>query len=230
MAILTFGAPVSGLRGSIGGITYSANKSGPYAKSWAKGSNVRTPPQSVDRLLLASLAARWRTLDPLHRADWNAFAANPLQELTNSLGEGYYISGFLWWVKMSRHLIAADRDPIETSPDLTIPPAPPILTLRVSASAVTSRITYAVNTFDPDYDCTIHMCIGQSIGAMAKPLNPLCLGAWQLPPGTELDISAAIVTSFATLQVGQRAFAEISRQNLEGYRSAPTAMAIDVIS
>jgi hypothetical protein len=48
MAIVSFGAPITGMRGSIGGITYSGNKSGAYAKIWAKSANVRTPKQSVD--------------------------------------------------------------------------------------------------------------------------------------------------------------------------------------
>jgi len=230
MAIVSFGAPITGIRGSIGGITYSGNKSGPYAKLWAKGSNVRTPPQSVDRLLLASLAARWRTLDAGDRADWDTFAADPAQELTNSLGEPYYISGFLWWNKISRELIRAGRDPLESGWNVTKPTAPAILTLRVSAGAVASQITYAADTFTPSHDCIIDMCLGQSIGAIAKPLKPLCLGAWQTPGGTSLDISAAVDAAFATVQVGQRAFAEISKQHILGYRSAPTAMATNVIA
>lgn len=229
MAILAFGAPVTGIRGSIGGITYSANKSGPYAKLWAKGANVRTPPQSVDRLLLASLAARWRTLDPGDRADWDTFAADPDQELTNSLGEGYYISGFLWWNKISRELIRAARDPIESGWNVTKPTAPAIDTLVVSAGAATSEITWTGAQFGASYDCIIDMCLGQSIGAIAKPVKPLCLGAYQTPGGTSLDISAEVAAVFATVQVGQRAFVEIFRQNTLGYRSAPTAMASDVI-
>jgi hypothetical protein len=230
MAILTFGAPVTGIRGTIGGITYSGNKSGPYAKIWSRGANVRTPPQSVDRLLLAALAARWRTLSAGHRADWDTFAADPAQELTNSLMQPYYISGFLWWLKISRQLIRAGRLPLESGWNVTKPTAPPILTLRVSAGAVTSQITYAAGTWGTDSDCIIDMCIGQSIGAAAKPLNPLCLCAHQLPAGTALDISANIANCFGSVQLGQRAFAEISRQHRLGYRSAPTAMAIDVVA
>jgi len=230
MAILAFGAPVTGIRGTIGGVTYSSNKSGPYTKLWAKGSNVRTGPQSINRALLASLAARWRTLDPADRADWDDFADDPAQELTNSLGEGYYISGFLWWNKISRELIRAGRDPLESGWNVTKPIAPEILTLRLSAGALTSQITYALNTFDPTYDCIIDMCLGQSIGAIAKPAKPLALGAWQTPAGTSLDISAAVASAFATLQVGQRAFAEIFRQHYLGYRSAPTAIAVNVVA
>jgi hypothetical protein len=230
MAIVTFGAPLSGLRGSIGGVTYSANKSGPYAKLWAKASNVRTPPQSLDRLLLASLAARWRTLDAGDRADWDEFAADPAQELTNSLGEGYYISGFLWWNKISRELIRAGRDPLESGWNVTKPTAPAILTLVISAGAVPSVITYADGTFGVSHDCIIDMCLGQSIGAIAKPMKPLCLGAYQTPGGTSLDISAEVAAAFATPHAGQRAFAEISKQYITGYRSAPTAMASDVVA
>jgi len=230
MAILTFGAPVTGLRGTIGGITYSANKSGPYARIWSRGANVRTPPQSVHRLTLSALAAQWRNIDPADRADWDAFAADPGQELTNALGEAYYISGFLWWIKISRELIFAGRNPIESGWNTVKPTAPPILTLVVSEGAATSEITYAAGTFGVSYDCIIHMTIGQSIGAAAKPAKPLCLGAWQTPAATSLDISSEIAAEFGSVQIGQRAFAEIFRQAVTGYRSAPTAMAADVIA
>jgi hypothetical protein len=179
---------------------------------------------------LAGLAARWRTLDAGDRADWDEFAADPAQELTNSLDEGYYISGFLWWNKISCELIRAGREPLETGWNVTKPTAPSILTLVVSVGAVASEITYAGGTFDPSYDCIINMCIGQSVGAAAKPQTLLCLGAYQTPGGTSLDISADVAAQFGGVRVGQRAFAEIFRQNVLGYRSAPTAMAADVVA
>jgi len=230
MAILTFGAPVTGIRGTIGGITYTANQAGPYARIWSRGANVRTQSQSTSRASLANLASWWRTISASDRADWDTFAADPAQELTNALSEPYYISGFLWWVKISRELLSADRSPLESGWNVTKPTAPTISTLRVSAGAVTSQITFPDGTFTPSYDCVIFMALAQSIGATAKPLVPRFLDGYQTPPNAPLNISASVAAAFGSVQVGQRAFAEVCRQATTGYRSAPTAIAIDVIA
>jgi hypothetical protein len=230
MAIVKFGGGVSGIRGTIAGITFTANKAGPYAKAWSRCANIRTQPQTADRAALATLAARWRTLDPGDQADWNTFAADPQQELTNPLGETYYISGFLWWVKMSEWLRAIDRDPIQTAPLAGPPPAPTVLTLTVSAGDVASEITYALNEFGPAFDCFIKLCIGQSTGAYSMPVKPTCLPGWQIPGASPLDISTEVNDAFPTLQLGQKAFAEIYRQTGEGYRSSPFAIAADVVA
>ena len=100
----------------------------------------------------------------------------------------------------------------------------------MSGGATTSRITYALNEFAPVCDCVIEMAIGQSVGGIAMPVPPIVLGGWQVPGGTSLDISAEVLARFGAPQVGQRAFALVRRQTLEGYRSAPTAIAVDVVA
>jgi hypothetical protein len=230
MAIVIFGGGVAGIRGTLAGATFSANKSGPYARSWSRGANVRSQRQTSQRASIAALAAQWRTIDPADQADWNTYAADPLNRLRNSLGQFYYISGFLWWVKVSRDMITCDRLPVEACTPGTWPPAPTILTLRVSAGAPTSQITYPLFTFEPTFDCVIEMAIGQSIGAIAKPITPLLLDGYQTPGLTSLDISAAIAERFTLPALGQKAFAEVSRQRVTGRRGAPYAISVDVVA
>lgn len=230
MAIIECGGVVTGIRGTVGGVTYAANKSGPYARCWSRGANPRTQSQSTERANLAALAAYWRTIDLADRQTWDPFAADPLQELTNSMGLPYYISGFQWFMKLSRNLASLGRAPIDWCPAYGAPAAPTILTLVVSISALPSVITYALNEFDPDYDCVIKLALGPSIGALAKPLTPLFLKGSQVPAGTSIDISTELADRFGPLSLGQKAFAEVTRQELWGRRSAPYAIAIDVIA
>lgn len=230
MAIIACGGVVTGIRGTVGGVTYASNKAGMYARVWSKGPNKRSNLQSPERQNLSALAAQWRNIDPADRADWDTFADDPAQELENSLGETYTISGFAWWVKISRELATAGRSPLESAWNVTKPTTPTIDTLRVSAGAQTSQITWTGALFTTSWDCIIEMAIAQSIGTTIRPLKPLLLGAWQAPGGTTLDISAAIADRFSTPQVGQRAFAEVSRQVTTGYRSAPFAIAVDVVA
>ncbi len=110
MAIVKFGVTVVGIRGTVGGLVFSAGKSGPYVKTWSKSANPRTPKQSEQRAELGSIGEEWRALTQVNRDGWDTFAATgTCTELTNSLGELYRISGFLWFLKWAgwRHSVGA---------------------------------------------------------------------------------------------------------------------------
>jgi len=132
MAIAKFAAPIAGLRGTIGGVTYSANKSGPYVKQWSRSANQRTYNQQVQRAYIAGLASEWRSLSTALKAEWSAFAALPAQELTNSLGEAYYASGFNWFVKCNTRLDRAGRAHITAVPTQARPAAPTLSSFLIS--------------------------------------------------------------------------------------------------
>lgn len=128
MAIVKLGATVVGIRGTLGGITFSANKAGPYARIWTKGANPRTPTQSVQRGYVSEMPQAWRALTPVQQAAWDTWAALPAQQKTNSLGLGYYISGYAWFVCINTRLR------IMGLATRTAPPAgarPPALTATV---------------------------------------------------------------------------------------------------
>ena len=64
MAIIKVGAPLAGIRGTLGGITYSENGSGTYAKQWSRPSNPGTPHQYKERASQAfddNLVIIWST-------------------------------------------------------------------------------------------------------------------------------------------------------------------------
>lgn len=126
MAIIKIGAPLTGIRGTIGGITYSANAAGPFAKQWARGSNPKTPKQSLERSYLAQMSSLWSDLSDPERASWRTFASDPAQELTNSLGVAYFASGFNWFVKCTIRLFRVGRSPLSAIPTQARPSAPAI--------------------------------------------------------------------------------------------------------
>lgn len=128
MAILKFGVIVTGARGTIAGITLSANKAGPYAKPWAAGPKTFTAKQSAMRGLFGALKYPWQAMTAGERAAWDTFAALPSQEQTNSLGEAYYLSGWQWFVKlngwrMQPYDAAGFGCPIISPAIITTPPA-----------------------------------------------------------------------------------------------------------
>lgn len=131
MAIAKYVAPLAGLRGTVGGLTYSENLAGPYVKLWSGPSNPRTAGQQVERGFMGSMAELWRATTAAEKIGWNIFAALPAQELTNSLGEAYYISGFGWFCKCNIRLLRVGRTPRSSWPTVARPAAPTIDDFRV---------------------------------------------------------------------------------------------------
>jgi hypothetical protein len=230
VAILKMGTVIVGIRGTVGGLTCAANKSGPYARVWSRGANARTVLQGAARRDLGQWAAYWQSLDAGDQADWDTWADDPAQARTNSLGESYQMSGFQAFVGMSRNLASVGRGVIETAPVVAKPVAPPGMGAVVSAGAVASKVTYGAGTFTPLYDLVVEMSLGATLGRQVAGSAFYVIAVAQVPAGTEYDVTAGIVARWGIVAVGQRAFLRVYRQNLEGYRSAPTAVTVDVVA
>ena len=155
MAIVKVGAPLAGIRGTLGGIVYSENKAGPYAKQWSRPSNPRTTKQTIERGYLARMPALWTAMTAPQRAAWDTFAALGAQELENSLGEAYYISGFGWFCKCNIRLLRVGRAPIVPPPAKARPIPPTIDDFRVCVAGSESDLCVggvaSSSTEDPLY-------------------------------------------------------------------------------
>jgi hypothetical protein len=77
--------------GSIGGVTYSHNRSGMYRRARRVPVNPNTTYQQSQRDAFSTAAGLWRTLTAPQRADWEAYAA--ATPTTNSLGQTVYLTG-----------------------------------------------------------------------------------------------------------------------------------------
>lgn len=131
MAIVKLGPPVAGLRGTIGGVTFSENKAGPYAKLWSGPSNARTERQMVERGYMGRMPGLWKGITGLQKIGWAVFAALLAQRLTNSLGEFYFISGYGWFCKCNIRLLRVGRATIAAVPTQARPAAPTLDDFRV---------------------------------------------------------------------------------------------------
>lgn len=132
MAIIKLAAPLSGLRGTIGGITYSANAATPYAKAWSKPARPLTQRQSDQQGTFSQLPTLWRALSSAQKTAWDTFAALPAQELTNSLGETYYASGANWFTKCNTRLLTMGRSTITATPTQARPAAPTLTYFQIT--------------------------------------------------------------------------------------------------
>ena len=224
MAILTFAAPVAGLRGKVGGNVFSANRSGPYLKAWGRGSNPRTQNQTDHRAQLVRFAQSWSGITQNQRDDWNVYAAAAPQEKTNSLGETYFASGFNWYVEINLNLEAAGEAPRDDSPTIAVPAIPTVNRLDFTANPGGDQLNMRLLGNDPQLGlkhaifCVIQNSDGR--GAQAEIRNFMLT---RLPsPGTgNFPFTAEAIARFGTLQEGQKGFCLIRAQTTEGRRGPP---------
>lgn len=87
MAIFTTAIPVSDIRNSIGGVTFSKGPFGNFIRERVIPTNPQSSGQADVRGNFTTLATAWRGLTDNQRAAWAAYAATV--QKTNSLGQPY---------------------------------------------------------------------------------------------------------------------------------------------
>jgi len=226
MAILKLGELVAGIRGTIGGTIYSANLGGPYARGWSKGPNPRSRYQTIERSYMSRMPSAWREISDDQRSDWDDYAALPAQELTNSLGEAYYASGFNWFSRINVHLLNADRATRQDPPDLGRPAIPTISDLAVNTPLTSDarfNITFPEGDFD-GFDQIVYTSFAPSIGLLWLSHGYTCTWAAPTTFYSSNQIGLTVRTRFGDPTEGSKCFAMIHKQTTQGERSAPASI------
>lgn len=223
MAILTFAAPVSGLRGKVGGNVFSANKSGPYLKAWGRGANPRTLIQSEHRADLTFYAQKWATLSASEQAGWDTYAALAAQDKTNSLGETYSASGFNWYIEINLNLRAAGESDRDAAPTSGTPGTPilDIMELFKTSGSDNSDILLDASSPEDTENHVVKMRLFNSVGRQVASEIRLLLRIIA-PSGTPKRIAfqAQLNERFGTVQENQIGFASVAIQSDQGRRGA----------
>lgn len=92
MALITLGAMVSNISGSVGGTTFARNRGGAYARNRTVGLNPKSPFQFGVRTQFGGLAQAWgQELTEAQRQQWESYAeATPI---INRVGDERKLSG-----------------------------------------------------------------------------------------------------------------------------------------
>jgi len=122
------------MRGKLGGSILSANKSGNFITNNKTPIQPRTEKQTNQRSIFAQMASAWADLTSGQKTGFDTYAALPAQELTDSMGETYYASGFNWFVKLNTRLERMGRSLISVAPAGARPTAPSIISLVITPS------------------------------------------------------------------------------------------------
>lgn len=225
MAIVKFGPTVVGLRGTVGGLTFTAGKAGPYCRAFALGAQPRVTKQQTQRAYLSNQAAAWRALTGAQQTTWVTYAALPAQALINSLGETYYASGFAWFVKCNVRLKRMALAAVVNAPIVARPAAPTLTSLLFSITGAPSagKVTWPLNTF-LNYNQVTEMQIYNSVGRRVAVSGYKEIRLLLVPDPLSNNYQDQWQAVFGTVQLGQKGFIRMYRQTAEGDRSAAGAV------
>lgn len=229
MARTKLGVLVVGIRGTVGGITHSANKSGTYCKAWSRGARTPTEAQNAGRANLSTMGALWAALDAGDKTDWENFAADPNELDYDQFGDQYWLSGFGWFTRAQMRRMLVGEDPDGDVPSGAAASAPTGLAVTASnGSPGTVEIAWDSATFGATDSVIAFMVPSFSAGAAWITSGWLLVLALENPGDTGEDVSSEFATLFGDLTAGQRIYSRIYKQALEGNRSVKTDLVTEV--
>lgn len=231
MAIVQYGATVSGLRGTIGGVTFSANGTSAYAKQYSRPPLSRTTKQILTRAALVDNSILWAGLTQNDRDDWDTFAyPNDNEHDFDPWGVRRYLTGFQWFCRAQQR---------RSSLALTNPGAVPS---GAAATAVTglsidikaystggSWVTYDDAQFSAGEALILYLTFNAGGAQRDAFRNWKLVFAVQDPVDGGYDIHSQYTAAFGALSAGWNAYALAYKQAEAGNRSL-VATATDVVS
>lgn len=145
MARVTYGALITELAGSIGGVTFHKNASGNIARLKPNMPMNASQQQTDQHNKLNSLIAIWPTLTLVQKTSWNNLAAahphiNPFSVTKN-------LNGFQWFMSCNLNLLQVGEAVILTAPAYAPPAAP-------TAYVLFSEVTFLALHFSAPWNFT----------------------------------------------------------------------------
>jgi len=220
---------ITGARGTLGGVVFSQNASGPYARPYAVGPTKNTPPLKALRAIMSQHGAHWRSMSQALRDGWDVWSQLYAQKKVNSLGVDYWTNGWQWFVALNQRLELMGRARITAVPTTSIPSTPTLTTLTITtASDGTAVIVFSAGEwtgFDMVLQFSIRSSNGQAVCFLAKSVNILRKKA---VIGSTTETVTSLQDFVGVIQAGQRGFLWAMRQNTEGRISSPAVLYDDV--
>jgi hypothetical protein len=127
MARVTYGALITELAGSIGGITFQKNSSGNIARAKPNIPMIASQSQADQQYKLNSLIAIWQTLTLVQQTSWNDMAA--AHDHIDNFGVTKTLNGFQWFMSCNLNILTTGSAPILAAPAWTAQPAPVAFTV-----------------------------------------------------------------------------------------------------
>jgi hypothetical protein len=226
MAIVKFGGGVAGIRGTLAGNVFTANRNGAYVRQWSRVHNPKTLFQTVNRMSASLIPTAWRNLDPGQRLDWNDYGKTHV--LQNALGEDYYRTGFQWFFHCSQNLSVCGGTPPTDAPTVAAPATVACTLFSYDDAGFLGNCTVYFDSADFAGLWLVFMFrpIPYS-GNMSCPSGYTRIGGVYEPAGGQVNATIPHNFHFGNPQVGWRGFVRIYTMDTQGLRSAPWAASAD---
>jgi hypothetical protein len=117
MARVTYGALITEMAGSIGGITFQKNSSGNIARLKPNMPVNSTLSQQLRQIDLSLLLPIWSGLSAANKLSWETFAG--LHDHINEWGDTKVLNGFQWFLSCNLNLLLTSQATINTAPAWT---------------------------------------------------------------------------------------------------------------
>lgn len=142
MALVGFAGGIGAMSGSVGQVTYSHNRFGPYVRRRAIPVNPNTNRQTAVRTAAATLASRWSTtLTQLQRDQWEVYAANIVR--SNALGAQIKLTGFNHFLRSNVEAMVHSRQVLYVGPtNLTLPDQIPGISAVIDVATQQIAVTF----------------------------------------------------------------------------------------
>lgn len=222
MAIIKMGVIVTGIRGTVGGLTFTNTIGGPTCKKWACPVRRNTQKQSGVKGLLSGWPAKWRALEEYQREAWETWGKLPAQVKQNSLGEDYYLSGFNWFVavntwRSAMGLYMAEEPPVDAWPDI---PDITGVTFSVAGDVVTLDIEWPAYEFLAGQAATVYAVLTSGAGRMLKQSGYRHVQTVVDPGTTHRDFGTELKAIFGVPYSGDKVFIRVSKNTINGLRGS----------
>jgi hypothetical protein len=166
MAVITPSSLISEIRGSVGDVTYSKNRSGPVVKQKLIQPPSNTPDQAAVRADLAAAVAAWQALSQEQQNKWMNFTEK--QSVIKSLGRRMHRTGYNEFISRWQNRIAIGGSSTSFNP-LPVVRLNPIIT---AVNQGTTSITIDYDTLRPVGNCRLAVYATPPISAGINQVNP----------------------------------------------------------
>ena len=140
MALIRTGGGVAQASGSVGGVVFSHNRSGPYMRSRAVPIQPRTSYQLSVRAAVSAASSLWLAQPLATREAWAAWAA--VNKVPNRLGEMVTLQANAAFVAVNMRIAQLGETAVTTPPSVKMPIPLDMATVTADIGAGTTTIAF----------------------------------------------------------------------------------------
>lgn len=187
MARVQYGALVTALSGSLGGITFQNNASGTIARLKSGTLSNPTTKQSIAQQALTKWISAWQQLPYLSKVAWNNYAI--LYPKIDQFGNSKILTGLNWFQSINYNLELIGQPSVTLPPVHTLPTGVPSYTIVLTATSASIVFSPAFNPVGESLIIRATPPLSRSTTSVRQDMRLILTEV--TPPWTTIDITAA---------------------------------------